>query len=79
MTEEREAVPGVGAAVHDTARDRYGRVAAHEGPHLQVRPFSGGRTWTADPEHLRSLGQDELLKILVAEANARSARGRHGR
>jgi hypothetical protein len=76
VTEEPEEAPGVGAAVHDTARDRYGRIAGHEGPHLQVRPFSGGRTWTADPDHLRPLSQDELLKILVAEANARSRRSR---
>ncbi|MEU5514530.1 hypothetical protein [Streptomyces griseoaurantiacus] len=73
---EGETVPGVGAAVHDTARDLYGRVAGREGPHLRVRPFSGGRTWDADPEQLRPLGQDELLRILVAEANARSRRER---
>ncbi|MFE4546066.1 hypothetical protein [Streptomyces sp. NPDC056785] len=40
MTEN--AVPGVGAAVHDTVRDRVGRVMGHEGPYLQVRPLGGG-------------------------------------
>jgi hypothetical protein len=71
---EGDAVPGVGAAVHDTARDRSGRVEEHVGPRCRVRPFSGGRTWDADPAELRPLGQDELLRILVAEANARSSR-----
>lgn len=66
---------GVGAAVHDTVRDRCGRITGHEGPYLRVRPFSGGRTWDADPDHLRLLGQDELLRILVAEANTRSRQG----
>ncbi|WP_405831959.1 hypothetical protein [Streptomyces sp. NBC_01176] len=72
MTEN--AVPGVGVAVHDTARDRVGRVMGHEGPYLQVRPLGGGVEWDAEPGHLRPLSQDELLSALVAEANARSRR-----
>ncbi|MEU1530344.1 hypothetical protein [Streptomyces fagopyri] len=74
MTES--AVPGVGDAVHDTARDRVGRVMGHEGPYLQVRPLSGGVEWDADPDHLRPLSQDELLSALVAEANTRSRQTR---
>ncbi|MFJ2391509.1 hypothetical protein ACIOTI_02005 [Streptomyces sp. NPDC087843] len=70
MTEN--AVPGVGVAVHDTVRDRVGRVMGHEGPYLQVRPLGGGVEWDAEPGHLRPLSQDELLSALVAEANARS-------
>jgi hypothetical protein len=48
----------------------------HEGPYLQVRPFGGGREWDAEPDHLRILSQDELLRVLVAEANARSRQPR---
>ncbi|MFE9609938.1 hypothetical protein [Streptomyces sp. NPDC006012] len=40
--------------------------------HLRVSPFGGGRAWDADPEQVRRLSQDELLRELVAEANARS-------
>jgi hypothetical protein len=65
-------VPAVGEAVRDTARERVGRVMGHEGPYLQVRPFGGGREWDADPHHVRTLSQDELLSALLAEANARS-------
>ncbi|MCX4574655.1 hypothetical protein OHB41_15940 [Streptomyces sp. NBC_01571] len=72
MTEN--AAPGVGVAVHDTVRDRDGRVMGHEGPYLQVRPLGGGVEWDADPDHLRPLSQDELLSALVSEANARSRR-----
>ncbi|MET8288578.1 hypothetical protein AB0M86_01255 [Streptomyces sp. NPDC051639] len=72
MTEN--AAPGVGVAVHDTVRDRVGRVMGHEGPYLQVRPLGGGVEWDADPSDLRPLSQDELLSALVSEANARSRR-----
>ncbi|MET9390768.1 MULTISPECIES: hypothetical protein [Streptomyces] len=65
-------VPAVGEAVRDTTRDRVGRVMGHEGPYLQVRPLDGGREWDADPRHVRTLSQDELLSALVAEVNARS-------
>lgn len=74
MTEHEGAVPGIGEAVHDTARDRVGRVMGHEGPYLQLRPLGGGVEWDAAPDHLRTLSQDELLSALVAEANARSRR-----
>ncbi|MFJ4465961.1 hypothetical protein ACIP2X_00420 [Streptomyces sp. NPDC089424] len=67
--------PGVGDAVHDMRRDRYGRVMGREGPYVQVRPLAGGREWDVSPEQLRILDQDELLRVLVAEANARSRRG----
>ncbi|GAA2626039.1 hypothetical protein [Streptomyces axinellae] len=58
--------------MHDTARNRCGRVTGHEGPYLRLRPFAGGREWDADPARVRVLSQDELLRVLVAEANARS-------
>lgn len=73
MTETSDgAVPDVGEAVHDAARDRFGRVMGHEGSCLQLRPFAGGREWDADPARVRVLDQSELLRVLVAEANARS-------
>ncbi|MGW7521104.1 hypothetical protein ACWGJ2_36540 [Streptomyces sp. NPDC054796] len=71
MTEEAP-LPVVGEAVHDTVQDRFGRVRGHEGPYLQLRPFAGGREWDADPARVRVLARDELLRVLVAEANARS-------
>lgn len=79
MTEDHgnpdgEEPPGVGAAVRDTARDRVGRVMGHEGPYLQLRPLGGGREWDADPRHVRTLSQDELLSALLSENNARSRR-----
>lgn len=70
-------VPGVGDGVHDTVRDRVGRVMGHEGPYLQIRPLGGGREWDADPRHVRTLSQDELLSALLAEVNARSRRSRN--
>ncbi|MFD7185637.1 hypothetical protein ACFV90_37460 [Streptomyces sp. NPDC059904] len=72
MTREPAPFLEVGDAVHDTVRDRFGRIMGHEGPYLQIRPLAGGRAWEADPGHLRLLTQDELLRALVAEANARS-------
>ncbi|MFD5657760.1 hypothetical protein [Streptomyces hirsutus] len=65
-------VPGVGAAVRDTVRDRIGRVMGCVGPYVQLRPLAGGREWDADPLHLCALTPSELLSALVAEANARS-------
>ncbi|MFC5958282.1 hypothetical protein ACFP51_28665 [Streptomyces pratens] len=65
-------LPGLGSAVHDTVRDRVGRVMGHVGPYVQLRPLTGGREWDADPLHLRPLTSSELLSALVAEANARS-------
>ncbi|MFE5176135.1 hypothetical protein [Streptomyces sp. NPDC056634] len=75
MTREPAPFLEVGDAVHDTVRDRFGRIMGHEGPYLQIRPLAGGRAWEADPGHLRLLTQDELLRALVAEANARSRQG----
>lgn len=65
-------MPIVGAAVHDSGRDRIGRGVGHVGPYIQLRPLAGGREWDADPDHLRILTPAELLSALVAEANARS-------
>ncbi|BCL28408.1 hypothetical protein ACFFS2_10415 [Streptomyces aurantiacus] len=48
----------------------------HEGPYIQLRPLAGGREWDADPERIRVLTSDELLSVLLADANAR--RGQFG-
>lgn len=69
------APPPAGTAVLDTERDRVGVVMGHEGPYLQLRPLSGGREWDADPGRLRALTSDELLRVRLAEANARSRTG----
>lgn len=61
-----------GKVVHDTARDRVGRVMGHEGPYIQLRPLAGGREWDAAPDHIRVLTSHELLSALLAVANARS-------
>ncbi|WP_247597551.1 hypothetical protein [Streptomyces sp. RKND-216] len=76
MTEDADGVPSVGEAVHDAARDRVGRVMAHDGPYLQLRPLAGGREWDAAPETVRPLTQSELISALVAVANARSRQPR---
>nr|WP_245873831.1 hypothetical protein [Streptomyces phaeoluteigriseus] len=65
-------MPTVGEAVHDSARDRVGRVMGHVGAYLRLRPLTGGREWDAEPGHLRRLTPAELLSARVAEANARS-------
>ncbi|WP_447040497.1 hypothetical protein [Streptomyces sp. DSM 118878] len=76
MTEDADGGPAVGEAVHDSSRDRVGRVMGHEGPCVQLRPLSGGREWDADPGHLRVLTRNELLSALLAEVNARSRQPR---
>lgn len=76
MTEDADGVPAVGEAVHDAARDRVGRVMAHEGPYIQLRPLAGGREWDAEPNAIRPLTRSELLSALVAVANARSRQPR---
>ncbi|MGW1615620.1 hypothetical protein ACWCQZ_40465 [Streptomyces sp. NPDC002285] len=80
MTEDADGIPTaaatIGAAVHDSARDRVGRVMGHVGQYVQLRPLSGGREWDADPGRLRLLTPAELLSALVAEANARSRQPR---
>ncbi|WP_405915900.1 hypothetical protein [Streptomyces sp. NBC_00728] len=76
MTEDADGIPSVGATVHDTARDRVGRVMGHIGPYVQLRPLAGGIEWDADPNHLRPLTPAELLSARVAEANARSRQQR---
>ncbi|MFG3512078.1 hypothetical protein [Streptomyces bobili] len=76
MTGDAGGIPAVGEAVHDSARDRVGRVMGHVGPYVQLRPLAGGREWDADPGHLRRLTPAELLSALVAQANARSRQPR---
>lgn len=67
-------VPEIGEAVFDSTRERVGRIMGREGPYLQLRPLVGGVEWDADPHQVRPLDQDELLRALVSEANARSRR-----
>jgi hypothetical protein len=64
--------PPPGTTVRDTIRDRIGVIMGHEGPHLQLRPLSGGREWDAAPDHVQPLTPAELLRARVAETNARS-------
>ncbi|MFF7143144.1 hypothetical protein [Streptomyces nodosus] len=66
------APPPPGTVVRDTARDRVGIVMGHEGPHLQLRPLSGGREWDAEPGQVRPLTPAELLHARLAEVNERS-------
>ncbi|MFI0235113.1 hypothetical protein [Streptomyces sp. NPDC016845] len=65
-----------GKVVHDTARDRVGRVMGHEGPYIQLRPLAGGGEWDAAPDGVRVLSPDELLNALLAVANARGRQPR---
>ncbi|MER5468390.1 hypothetical protein [Streptomyces sp. NPDC002685] len=76
MTEDAYRIPSVGATVHDTARDRVGRVMGHIGPYVRLRPLVGGVEWDADPNRLRPLTPSDVLSALVAEANARSRQQR---
>lgn len=77
MTEDAtDAAPAVGDVVHDTARERVGRVIGRTGPYLQLRPLAGGLEWDAEPGSLRLLTDAELLSARVAEANARSRQPR---
>lgn len=76
MRQDADGIPAVGEAVHDTVRDRVGRVMGHVGPYIQLRPLAGGLEWDAHPDHLRLLTPAELLSALVADANARSRQPR---
>ncbi|MFD7921392.1 hypothetical protein ACFV3R_19455 [Streptomyces sp. NPDC059740] len=72
------ARPGPGDVVHDSVLGRVGQVlgqVARAGScRLLLRPLGPGPAWEADPDLLRTLGRAELLRALVAEANARSRR-----
>ncbi|MFJ4869854.1 hypothetical protein [Streptomyces sp. NPDC088757] len=76
MTGEDHGLPGVGAVVLDTVRNLVGRVTGADGPCLRLRPLVGGVPWDVAPADLHPLTGAELLSALVAEANARSRRGR---
>ncbi|MFB8773327.1 hypothetical protein [Streptomyces broussonetiae] len=65
-----------GEVVRDLVRDRVGVVMGREGPYLQLRPLGGGVEWDADPARTEPLTATEVLQARVAEANARSRRGR---
>ncbi|GGR42625.1 hypothetical protein GCM10010497_52400 [Streptomyces cinereoruber] len=79
MTGEDHGLPLVGAVVLDTTRNLVGRVTEAGGPYLRLRPLVGGFPWDVAPSDLHPLTGAELLSALVAEANARSRRGRVGR
>ncbi|MFD8913489.1 hypothetical protein [Streptomyces sp. NPDC059575] len=70
-----DSPPPPGTAVRDLTRDRVGIVMGHEGPHLQLRPLSGGREWDVHPRHVQPLTPAELLRARLAEANHRSRTG----
>ncbi|WP_234352192.1 MULTISPECIES: hypothetical protein [unclassified Streptomyces] len=79
MTGEDHGLPRVGAVVLDTTRNLVGRVTGTDGPCLHLRPLGGGVEWDVAPADLHPLTGADLLSALVAEANARSRRGRCGR
>ncbi|MGW1780450.1 hypothetical protein ACWCQQ_15095 [Streptomyces sp. NPDC002143] len=64
--------PVVGDLAYDTVRDRYGVVMERTPGQVHLRPKSGGREWTARPEHVELACAGEALSPQVAEANARS-------
>lgn len=66
--------PEVGEMVRDTRRQVFGILMGNVGGRLQLRPVAGGLEWDAQPEHVRSLTQAEILSARVSEANARSHR-----
>ncbi|MGW6058066.1 hypothetical protein [Streptomyces sp. NPDC055189] len=59
----------VGVLVIDLRRQRLGRVMAHEGPYLQLRPPGGGREWDADRDRVREAVGDEILRAGVYEVS----------
>ncbi|TDC73780.1 hypothetical protein E1283_18120 [Streptomyces hainanensis] len=66
----------MGATARDTARDRVGRVMAHECGRVWLRPLGGGCEWAARPGDVEPVSLSESLSPLVAEANRRSAEPR---
>lgn len=64
--------PAIGTIVKDNRRRAFGRVMAHEGPYVQLRPVAGGREWDAMPDDLSPATTAESLSAGVAVANARS-------
>ncbi|MEU3756067.1 hypothetical protein AB0H17_25435 [Streptomyces olivoreticuli] len=65
-------VPEIGETVLDAARNRVGEVTARGKEFYALRPLGGGREWDVAPSDIRALAQDEVLRVRVAEANARS-------
>ncbi|GAA1555987.1 hypothetical protein [Streptomyces globosus] len=68
--------PAVGAIVRDTHRNRLGIVTDRIGPHLRIRPLTGGRAWEAESEDTEPVSAPEVLRARLAEVNARSRRPR---
>ncbi|MET9427551.1 MULTISPECIES: hypothetical protein [unclassified Streptomyces] len=62
----------VGSYVVEISTGRVGRVTGHEGPHLQLRPYGGGREWECPAEGVRPATDAERLSAATAYANARS-------
>ncbi|WP_369216619.1 hypothetical protein [Streptomyces flavofungini] len=65
---ERREEPTIGTLVIDEARQRLGRVMAHVGTRIALRPPGGGREWDADPANVRLAHEDEDLWSHIAGA-----------
>lgn len=66
--------PGPGEWAVDTACGVVGRVREARDSIVLLEPVNGGRTWQADPEHVRRASVDDRLRAGVRDANARTAR-----
>ncbi|WP_369216622.1 hypothetical protein [Streptomyces flavofungini] len=73
---ERREEPTIGALVVDEARQRLGRVMAHVGTRIALRPPGGGREWDADPAYIRLAREDEILRSRMAGARTPTGRDR---
>ncbi|MFG2642986.1 hypothetical protein ACGFYP_18715 [Streptomyces sp. NPDC048370] len=62
-----EPSPVLGSFVVDTSKgtNRLGRVTAHDGGALHLRPPGGGTEWTTEPANLRPPTEDEWARIRV--------------
>ncbi|WP_129842933.1 hypothetical protein [Streptomyces sp. RFCAC02] len=55
------------------ALDRVGVVVCRiDGPKVRLRRLSGGGEWDAEPDDVRTLSPEEVLRARLAEVNARS-------
>ena len=72
----RSLAVAIGSTARDTARERVGRVMAHECGRVWLRPLGGGCEWAAAPEDVEPVALSESLGPLVAEANRRSTEPR---
>ncbi|MBT2385345.1 hypothetical protein [Streptomyces sp. ISL-11] len=66
---EPPPLPAPGTFVLDERTGQVGEVMAHDGPHLQLRPPSGGREWDVQPGTARPATPAELLSAKVRAVN----------